>query len=124
MLEQITGELISDLGKQVARLEAICEEQDKRIDELEQQLCNLKESVGGNSGVVYGHYFDPVSTVCVGGVDLPVSVNVAEVSTSPNVTFDVVTKPENLDKLSEPDVTMKDSTPVYLDGQYDGPVGP
>jgi len=120
-----------ELYRMVCKLEAICEEQDKRLDHLaglserllkrvEELECTLKESDGRNSGVVYGHYFDPAI------------VNVAEVSTPDNVSFDVVTKPENINHLSEqpqqrveePDVTMKDAAPVYLNPKYDGPVGP
>jgi hypothetical protein len=98
------------LYRLVRKLEAICEEQDNRLDHLaglserllervEELECKLKESDGRNSGVVYGHYMD--------------DVNVAQVYTE-----------QHEQRVEEPDVTMKDAAPVYLNPKYDGPVGP
>jgi hypothetical protein len=104
---------LEEFTDKVIRLEAICQEQDeqlaaiveyqnkqdKLLQQLQDEVCKLKESDGRNSGVVYGHYID--------------DVNVDQVYTE-----------QHEQRVEEPDVTMKDAAPVYLNPKYDGPVGP
>jgi uncharacterized coiled-coil protein SlyX len=153
---------LEEFTDKVIRLEAICQEQDKtiaelerklihsdavgttrmdniwdKLKELEQQLCKLKESDGRNSGVVYGHYMDGVNVAQVYTeqheqqdkyMDMVADV-VKQVEESHECTgYQDHLSQKDADKLQqqveEPDVTMKDAAPVYLNPKYDGPVGP
>jgi hypothetical protein len=116
-----------ELYRMVCKLEAICEEQDeqlaaiveyqnkqdKLLQQLQDEVCTLKESDGRNSGVVYGHYFDPALDGCTPDEEICPEV-------APLVNVDQVYTEQH----EEPDVTMKDAAPVYLNPKYDGPVGP
>jgi chromosome segregation ATPase len=144
---------IQDLQRDVSQLKATCHEQDKVIATLtgrcevhKQNIDELIKRIDHLAGLSKRLLERVEELESTGPIAECSSVNNVKVSTPANVRFDVVTKPENLNHLSEPEQQDKyiemaaevvnqveeahkraaDSKQQFgdINSKYDGPTGP